>query len=154
MLRQPMKNQRHSKGFSLIELMVAITAGLVVIGAAVVFTISTAQSSSANIHSTKVMQDLRSSLNLIEREIRRSGFDETAIKYSSACSDPTDPTKCPVSQFNSLVIASPTCIVVSYDNAKIPATSGTLGAGKYHGFRLVQNTNGVGVIQASLAKAT
>ena len=40
-----MKTIRPPKGFSLIELMVAMVAGLVVIGAIVVFTAATAQSS-------------------------------------------------------------------------------------------------------------
>lgn len=145
-----MKQIRLSKGFSLIELMIAMAAGLLVIGAVIEFTISTARSTSVNIRSTRIMQDLRNSMNLIEREIRRSGFDENAYKFAGTCVSPTG--VCPVSNFNSLVVDSPSCIVVSYDNAA-SATPGTLAAGEFHGFRRVANAAGAGVIQASLAGA-
>jgi prepilin-type N-terminal cleavage/methylation domain-containing protein len=144
--------KRVSKGFSLIELMVAMAAGLVVIGAVVVFTIATAQSTSKNIRTTRVMQNLRNSMNVIEREIRRSGFDERAIRFANACSDPTVPASCPQSNFNQLVVVNSSCIAVLYDNAA-NATPGTIVAGEYHGFRLATKS-GVGVIQASLAGAS
>jgi len=147
-----MKTNRVSKGFSLIELMVAMAAGLVVIGAVVVFTISTARSTSTNVRSTRVMQNLRGSLNVIEREIRRSGFDERALKYANACSDPTVPASCPTSNFSQLVVVNPSCVVVLYDNAA-NTTPGTIVAGEYHAFRRTTKS-GVGVIQASLASAT
>ena len=145
-----MNIQRQSQGFSLVELMVAMAAGLVVIGAVVVFTISTAQSSSSNIRTTKVMQDLRGSLNLIEREIRRSGYDENAIKFASACVSVTG--VCPVSNFTQFVIVSPSCLLVTYDKYS-NLTPGTAGTGEFHGFRRVANAAGVGVIQASLNSA-
>lgn len=147
-----MKTIRPPKGFSLIELMVAMVAGLVVIGAIVVFTAATAQSSSANIRSTKVMQNLRSAMSLIEREIRRSGFDERALTFADACSDPTVAAKCPISNFNQLLVVNSSCIIVAYDNAA-NSSPGTLGAGEYHAFRLKPNTS-PGIIQASLASAT
>lgn len=146
-----MKTLRASKGFSLVELMVAMVAGLIVIGAVVLFTISTARSSSVNVRSIRLMQELRNSLNLIEREIRRSGFDESALSYIGACVDPA--TNCPLTNYKQVVIANSSCLVVSYDNAS-NTTPGTAGAGEYHGFRLQQNSSGVGVIQASLSSAT
>ena len=145
-----MNTLRASKGFSLIELMIAMVAGLIVLGAVVLFTISTAQSSSTNVRSIRLMQELRNSLNLIEREIRRSGFDQTAISYVGACVDLA--TNCPLTKFAQVVVVTPSCLVVSYDNVA-NATPGTLGAGEYHGFRLQQNSSGVGVIQASLGSA-
>ena len=66
-MNMPMKMLRLGKGFSLIEMMVAMVAGLVVIGAVVVFTIATSQSSTTNIRSVRLMQNLRTSLSLIER---------------------------------------------------------------------------------------
>ena len=60
-----MNEIRLPKGFSLIELMVAMVAGLIVIGAVVVFIAATAQSTSANVRSVKVMQNLRGALSLI-----------------------------------------------------------------------------------------
>lgn len=150
-----MNTSRNQEGFSLIELMVAMAAGLVVLGAVVVFTIATAQSTSTNVRSTRVMQNLRATMNIIEREIRRSGFDEKATRFANSCSDPTVAAKCPTSNFNQLVVATstnPGCIIVLYDNAS-NTTPGTIVSGEYHGFR--RNTrSGTGVIQASFTGAT
>ena len=141
-------NIRKSLGFSLIELMIAITAGLIVTGAVTVFAVSTGKSTSANIRATRVAQDMRSALNLIEREIRRSGFDERAINWVGSCQSVTG--TCPLSAFTSVVISNPSCIIVSYDSAS-NASPGTRGAGQYHGFRLKPNTR-PGVVQANLTE--
>lgn len=146
-----MRTRISARGFTLVELMVAMSAGLVVIGAIVAFTVATAQSSTTNIRSTRVMQYLRSSMDLIEREIRRSGFDENAIKFVGTCVSAGG--TCPIGNFNQIVISTSSCIIVSYDTAA-NSTPGTPGAGAtYHGFRLVQKSS-VGVIQASLGSAT
>jgi len=145
-----MKRPGSAKGFSLVELMVAMTAGLIVLAAILVFTVTTARSASSNIRSTRMMQELRSSLNLIEREIRRSGFDETSYKFAGTCVSASG--VCPVSNFNSLTISSGTCLVVSYDKFS-NTTPGTISAGEFHGFRLKPSTT-PGVIQASLAGST
>lgn len=140
-----------ASGFSLVELMVAMVAGLIVIGAVVVFTIATAKSATSNIHSTRVMQELRSSLNLIEREIRRSGYDQTAYKFAGNC---VSSTACPVSNFNTLVVdSSGSCVVVSYDNST-NSTAGGIDSGEFHAFRRVTNANGIGVIQTRLTGST
>jgi uncharacterized membrane protein len=146
-----MKQARTSLGFGLIELMVAMVAGLVVLSAVLMFIASMGQSVSTNIRSIRLMQELRSSLNVIEREIRRSGYDETAYKFVGSCVSVTG--VCPMSNFNSLIIATGSCLVVSYDNGK-KTTPGAVSAGEFHGFRLTPNAAGVGVIQASLAGAT
>jgi prepilin-type N-terminal cleavage/methylation domain-containing protein len=144
---------RSSRGFSLVELMVAMVAGLVVIAAVVVFTVATAQSSTTNIRSMRVMQNLRSSLSLIEREIRRSGYNQSALSYAGKCSNASSSTTCSIGVFNQLVVAAASCLIVSYDNAA-NTTKGAIDAGEYHAFRLVQNAAGIGVIQANLTSAT
>ena len=128
-----------------------MVAGLIVIGAVVVFTVATAQSSTTNIHSVRVMQNLRTSLSLIEREIRRSGYNQQALSFAGQCVKASG--VCPISGFNTLAVVSPTCLVVSYDNSA-NATAGAVDAGEFHGFRLTQNAAGVGVIQASLVGNT
>ena len=148
-----MKRARKIRGFGLVELMVAMAAGLVVMGALLAFITATAQSSRTNIRSTRMMQELRRSMNLVEREIRRSGFDQNARNFVGTCVNVTTPGACPQSNFNSLVISSSSCLVVAYDNAA-NTTPGTISAGEYHGFRRQTNAAGIGVIQASLAGAT
>jgi len=149
-----MNMRRKADGFSLIEFMIAMAAGMIVISAVVVFTVSTGRGTSVNVRSAKIMQNIRNSLNLIEREIRRSGFDERAMRFVNACSDPSSSTTCPMSQFGQVVVnPSPgSCAVVAYDNAA-STTPGVPGAGKYHGFRRVVNGDNIGVVQASLASA-
>jgi prepilin peptidase dependent protein B len=134
-------------GFSLVEVMIAMVAGLIVIGSVTVFTISTARSNSQTVGATRLMQDLRSEMNLITREIRRSGYDSTATTFVS--------TGVPPVNFDSAVVRSPSCIVVRYDRIGV-GTGGTAAAGEYHGFRrtTVDGTaTGVGVVQASLLSA-
>ena len=70
---------RRARGFSLVELMVAMVAGLIIIGAAVTFAVSTMRSYSENILSARLTQELRTGMNLIVRELRRAGHDSTAV---------------------------------------------------------------------------
>ncbi len=134
---------RNSLGFSLIELMVAMVAGLVVIGSVVVFTIGTAQSNSATVSATRLMQEMRGAMNIIAREVRRSGYNQTAVTFVASGN--------PVNGYNSNVIRSASCVVVRYDRVGV-GTDGTPATGEFHGFRLAQK-NGIGVVQASLATA-
>jgi Tfp pilus assembly protein PilW len=80
-MRLMMKSRtgRRHGGFSLVELMVAMAGGLIVIGAAVTFTVTTMRSYSENILSARLTQELRASMNLIVRELRRAGHDSTAV---------------------------------------------------------------------------
>ena len=78
MLIIPSARRRHA-GFSLIELMIALTAGIIIIGAVSMFTVATMRSYSENILSTLLTQELRTSMNLVVRELRRAGHDSTSV---------------------------------------------------------------------------
>lgn len=145
--------RRVERGFTLVELMVAMVMGLIVIAAVVMFTVATAQSSTTNIHAMRIMQNLRSSMSLIEREIRRSGYNQRALAYAGKCSDASSSTTCPIGVFNQVVVATASCLIVSYDKAS-STTAGAIDTGEYHGFRRIDNAAGIGVIQASLASST
>src|SRR3546814_16319722 len=77
---------RRARGFSLIELMVAMVAGLVVGGAVLAFAIASMKSNADYLVSTRLTQDLRSTLDLVTRELRRSGYDEDSLGYISTSS--------------------------------------------------------------------
>jgi len=62
------------RGFSLIELMVALVVGLIVSGAAIGFVVAVAKSNSENIQVTRLTQELRSVSEVITKEIRRARF--------------------------------------------------------------------------------
>jgi prepilin-type N-terminal cleavage/methylation domain-containing protein len=66
---------RRSAGFSLVELMVAMVAGLIVTGAVVAFTMSTMKGNTEYVRSARLTQELRNSLDQVTRELRRAGYD-------------------------------------------------------------------------------
>jgi len=99
--------QLRQAGFTLVEMMVAIVAGLIVIGAALGFTISTVRAYSENIRSTRFSQELRTGMNLVVRELRRSGYDGASTGRVSTDSNTT--------QFRDLATPGTGCIVYEYD---------------------------------------
>ena len=66
-------------GFNLVELMVALVAGLIVSAAVVAFTMSSFRSNGEYVLSTRLTQELRNSLDLVMRDLRRAGYDEGAL---------------------------------------------------------------------------
>jgi prepilin-type N-terminal cleavage/methylation domain-containing protein len=75
----PMNNKNASAGFSLIELMVALVAGLIVSSAVVAFMMSSFKSNAEYVQSTRLTQELRNSLDLVTRDVRRAGYNEKAM---------------------------------------------------------------------------
>lgn len=160
-------NPTRMAGFSLIELMVALVVGLVVSGAVLAFTASSMQSNSDYMLSTRLTQELRNSMDLVTRDLRRAGYDEDALKYvatgnaspfsrmqlcngSGACST--------VSAAGVAAATGPiTCAIYAYDRAG--GTDGVvdLGNGEVRGIRLKQRTvNGrqVGVLEYAISTGT
>ena len=78
-MRMTPNGPRGARGFSLVELMVSMLAGLIVLGAAVVFSVTSMRAYSENILSSKLTQELRTSMNLVVRELRRAGHDSTSV---------------------------------------------------------------------------
>jgi prepilin-type N-terminal cleavage/methylation domain-containing protein len=70
---------RRAGGFSLVELMVAMAAGLIVLGATLAFVISSVQSNAQTMRVTRLMQELRVVSTLVANEVRRAGFDRDAV---------------------------------------------------------------------------
>ena len=120
---------RRARGFSLVELMVAMIAGLIIIGAAVTFAVSTMRSYSENILSARLTQELRTGMNLIVRELRRAGHDSTAVSRVL--------TTTSASAFTDLVVEDD-CVGYEYDRQD--GDAGVPDAAEVRGFRL---NNGV-----------
>lgn len=100
-------------GFSLIELMLALVAGLIVSSAVLAFTMSSFKSNGEYVTSTHLTQELRNTLNLITRELRRAGYDEDALGYLAKGSG---------SPFTHLALGLPSsgtfqCVIYAYDRA-------------------------------------
>lgn len=133
-----MRKSGHA-GFSLIELMVALVAGLIVIGAVLSFVVTTVRSNTQTTQATRVMQELRTSMGLISRELRRAGYNQNAIDSVGTNSTSTVFTAITTNLADD-------CIVVAYDRGGTP---GSVDVGESRGFRRIVR-NGVGLLQASL----
>jgi prepilin-type N-terminal cleavage/methylation domain-containing protein len=145
--------RRGVRGFSLIELMVALVVGLIVTGAVLAFTMSSLRSNTEFVQSTRLTQELRNSIGFVSSELRRAGYDEHAMNYYTQRGN--GPTQ--VSPFSLLHVddAAPAgaggtdsdCVIYAYDRGA-PAAPGVvkLSDGEIRGIRLrSRNVNGVTV---------
>lgn len=117
-------------GFSLIELMIALVAGLIVIGSVLAFTVSTVRAYNENIRSMRLTQDLRTAMNLMVREARRTGYDASAVTRVLTDNNPSP-------SFAGLnVSAASDCFTYQYDRGdafefrayRLNSTTGTIQA--------------------------
>jgi len=117
-------------GFSLIELMIALVAGLIVIGSVLAFTVATVRAYNENIRSTRLTQDMRTAINLAVREARRTGYDATSV--TRVLSDDT-----PTPSYAGLTVSTTNdCFTYQYDRVdtseyralKLNSTTGALQA--------------------------
>ena len=97
------------RGFSLIELMIAMVAGLLVSGAAIALIVAVIKSNAETIRATRLTQELRTTAEVIARDLRRArsvtdpianvGLDSTKMvkacnAISPAAADPTPSGNC------------------------------------------------------------
>lgn len=152
---------QHNKatGFSLVELMVAMVAGLIVTGAVVAFTLSSLRANTEFVQSARLTQELRNSMDFISRELKRASYDEVAISYvlnpSTATPSPFAPIYVPGtavvnSGAGTSTISGASCIKYTYDRTGGTAGTVDLANGEIRAIRLMSRTiNGVarGVIE-------
>lgn len=136
---------RFSRGFSLVELMVSLVAGLIVSGATITFVLSSLRSNSEFVGATQLMIELRNTMDLVTRDLRRAGYDEQALLYVNRPSGITA-----TSPFSTIALTggstNASCIVYAYDKAG--GTAGTVSAanGEVRAIRrVVRTVNGVSV---------
>jgi type IV pilus assembly protein PilW len=72
--RRHVNARRRQRGLSLVELLVGVTVGLFVVAAAAMLVGSQLAESRRLLLETQVQQDLRSSADVVARELRRAGF--------------------------------------------------------------------------------
>jgi type II secretory pathway pseudopilin PulG len=151
------------RGFSLVEMMVAIVAGMIVSLAVITFMMSSMRSNGEYVQSTRLTQELRNTLDLIARDVSRAGYNDDALSYVSLPNtSPFAPifikdTGSAVTPGTSSTYANADtdgCILYAYDRTHpngATAAAGTAGAvdvanGELRGMRRVV-VNGVGVIE-------
>lgn len=158
--------QKSPRGFTLIELMIAMVAGLIVSYAVVAFTMASMKSNAEYVQSAKLTQTLRNSLDLVVRELRRAGYDDAALtrlnggadspavgnsNFTKICLGDSGDSDC-----NSVSEYEGDCIIYAYDRPG--GTAGTVEAsnGEVRGLRRVQVTptgasSSVGVIEYAVS---
>lgn len=157
-------------GFSLIELMVALAAGLIVATAIVAFMLSSFKSNAEYVQSTRLTQELRNTLDLAVRDLQRAGYDDNALIYlGNQNSSPFSPICIATSAAPTVCLGlgggAGNCVIYAYDRTYPLGTtvaSGTAGAldvsnGEVRGLRLATatiNGNTVGVIEYAVSEGT
>jgi prepilin-type N-terminal cleavage/methylation domain-containing protein len=76
-----------SSGFTLVEMMVALVAGLIVSAAVIAFALSSMKSNGEYVQSTRLTQELRNTLDLVTRDLSRAGYNDNSLKFVSLPSD-------------------------------------------------------------------
>lgn len=135
------------RGFGLIELMVSIAIGLIVVGGITSLVVATLRTNTDNYRMTRLTQDLRSSMTLISRELRRAGYDRDAVYdfgRGGHVANNFEMVRLFDSNGNELQVengigtANPaTCIIYGWDENG----NGTGDPGEFRGFRLDGNDN-------------
>lgn len=128
-------------GFSLIELMIAMVAGLIVLGAVIAFTVSTVRAYGENIRSSRLTQDLRTSMTLIMRELRRAGFDGTSVTRVLTATSP--------SNFTAMTVSGE-CVVYRYDRG----VGGAGGSAQATEVRAIRRNAAAGTLQMNASTST
>jgi type IV pilus assembly protein PilW len=118
------------KGYTLIELMIAIALGLIVVGATIAIYITAVGSSSSTIKSARLNHDLEAVMALMINDIKRSGYWGGAVVGVDTRNNPFT-----VATTN-INIPINTCILYSYD----ASSDGVVDANEYYGFNLSNNT--------------
>jgi prepilin-type N-terminal cleavage/methylation domain-containing protein len=148
-------------GFTLVELMVAMVAGLIVSAAALSFFFSSMVSNSEYVQSTRLSQELRNSLDLITRDLRRAGYDEAALGYLGSNTGSPLTHVCRTTGGSNTCItngAAADCVIYASDSGDNSGVDGAvdLGLGEVRGIRFRKYTvNGVlntGVIEYAVSK--
>lgn len=118
-----MNARKRMGGFSLVELMVGLVAGMIVVGAILAFTVSSVRANADYVGTARLMQELRSASQYIHDELRRAGYDEDAMAYLASASTDT-------SEFSPMLVvttAGANCIVYAYDRE--PGNPGQIDLG-------------------------
>lgn len=98
----------HARGFSLVELMVGMVAGLILIGSVLAFVMANIQNNSLVVRDLRVTQESRALTDIIVRDLRRNGFVGNSVRLVGSGS--TDP------DFPNVSVLTSSCIAYGYDS--------------------------------------
>lgn len=118
-------------GFTLIELMLAITLGLIVIAATIGIYITTIKGSTDTINSARLNYDLDSLMSLMVNDIRRAGYWGGAVAGANSATNPF------TIGIANIQIPTAGCILYTYD----ADADGIVDANEYYGFKRVSSSS-------------
>lgn len=120
-MRALTQSRRAARGFSLIEMMVALVVGLIVSGALLAFTISSVRANAEYVRAARLTQELRTVGQFVDSELRRAGYDEDSLEYVAGT------TATQFSPFSPILLdttAGANCVIYAYDRS--PGTGGSI----------------------------
>ena len=79
-----MKSLKTQRGFTLVELLISVTIGLLVTSATIFIYISVAESSTITLKASKLNQELAAVLTVMTNDIRRAGYSNAALANLNA----------------------------------------------------------------------
>lgn len=101
----------NARGFSLVELMVALAVGLIVIGSVLALVMSIIRANNQTIQATRLTQELRATAAVITSDLKRSGGVDDPMTVATANNGK------PLNPFGTVDGATAGCILYSYANA-------------------------------------
>lgn len=137
--------KQHNQGFSLIELMIGLTVGVIVlIGLERVF-VATLQSNAASLSAMRLNQELRATMEIISRDMKRAGYWGNYLTEVNTGMQDQNPYA-DVAALDKSGGGSNDCIAYGYD---LNNTPGTVEDAEWRGFWLDDDT-----IKARVSEAT
>ena len=129
-IKQSIKHYTKEAGFTLVELLVGLSVGLIVVGGSLTIYVNTAGSSATTIKSSALNQEMNAIMQLISGDIRRAGF---WFDTNTANTTDSNPFTNPAYEYNITIgtwdsdtdgsdESTSTCITLAYDlnrNSKV-----------------------------------
>jgi len=117
------------RGFTLVELMIGLAVGLFVVGSASGLLAARLREHKAMLVEARLMQDLRTSMDIVTRDLRRTGYWGQATAAMHAASPASNP-------YLSLAPASAASDAVSFQLSRDEVENNRLDDNEQFGFRL------------------
>lgn len=131
---------KHSRGFSLVELLISTSLSIIVSGTMLLLMMSTLSSTGRIIKMTRLTDDLRITMQMMSRDVRRSNYTENSVHCFANPDCASDGT---ISAAGDVIISDSGECMVFHLERYADSGAAPLSAG---GFRRAVS-NGVGVIQ-------
>ncbi|MGE6264007.1 prepilin-type N-terminal cleavage/methylation domain-containing protein [Aeromonas media] len=139
---------RHNRGFNLVELMVAMVAGLLLVAAASALFASILKANKTAMQVSRLNQELQSITDMMARDIQRAGYDASAAAHTLV-SGATSPF-----YFDPATDLVSGCIKVKYDDNANGVLDNTSAAGETRFYNYSSADKAVRLGQGSTANCS